>query len=156
MEFKFAAHGHALAVEKLAQSRAGDVILHLTGVEVVSGVEHGQTHSHASSSNPGEELWYSEAFRNLQGERHKCGETSRPVLWADKIQALINQGIREARSNLDQRRDVYIQGHSQLAIDKESVRRVEGLRPVFVWPHYERREIAEKLINRVKIASSFG
>ena len=57
VELELAAHGHAEAVEKLAESWAGDVILHVTGVEVVSGVEYGQAHSHSSSSNPGDELW---------------------------------------------------------------------------------------------------
>ena len=36
------------------------------------------------------------------------------------------------------------------------MRRVKGLWPVLVRPHYEGWKIAEKVINRVKIASSFG
>ena len=156
VELELAAHGRTEAVEKLAESRAGDVILHLTGVEVVSGVKNGHADSRSSSSNPGDELWYGETFRNLHGERQKCWEASRLVAWADKIQALINEGEREARSNLDQGRDVDIVAHSQLAIGKESVRRVKGLWPVLVRPHYERWKIAEKVINRVKIAPSLG
>ena len=96
VKLEFAAHGRAEAVEKLAESRAGDVILHLTGIEVVSGVNNGQAESHSSSSNPGDELWYGETFGNLQGKRKKRWEASCPVAWTDKIQALINEGEREA------------------------------------------------------------
>jgi len=156
VELELAAYGRTEAVEKLAESRACDVILHITGVEVVSGVKNGQADSRSSSSNPGDELGYGETFCNLQGKRQKCWETSRPVAWADKIQALINEGEREARSNFDQGRDVNIVAHSELAIGEESVRRVKGLWPVLVRPDYERWKIAEKVIDRVKIAPSFG
>ena len=55
------------AVEKLAESRAGEVILHLNGVEVVSGVKNSCADSHSSASNPRYELWNGETFRNLHG-----------------------------------------------------------------------------------------
>jgi len=156
VELELAAHGRTEAVEKLAELRAGDVILHISGVEVVSGVKNGHADSRSPSSNPGDGLWYGETFRALHGERQKCWEAPRLVAWADKIQAFINEGERKARSNLDQGRDVDIVAHSQLAIGKESVRRVKGLWPILVPPHYERRKIAEKVINRVKIAPSLG
>ena len=123
VELELAAHGRTEAVEKLAELRAGDVILHISGVEVVSGVKNGDAESRSSSCNFGDDLWYSET---------------------------------EARSNLDQGRDVDIVAQSQLAIGKESVRRVKGLWPVLVPPHYECWKIAEKVINRVEIAASLG
>ncbi|HAF13597.1 MAG TPA: hypothetical protein DCK99_07830, partial [Blastocatellia bacterium] len=49
VELELAAHGRTEAVEKLAESRAGDVILHITGVEVVSGVKNRQADSRSSS-----------------------------------------------------------------------------------------------------------
>ena len=55
------------AVEELAESRAGDVVLHLSGVEVVSGVKNGRANSHSSARNRRNELWDGEAFRNLHG-----------------------------------------------------------------------------------------
>ena len=134
-------------VEKLAEARACNIILHITGVEVVSGVKNGQAESRSSALKLGDELWYGETFRNLQGERQKCWEAPSPVAWADKIQALINEGEREARSNLDQGREVDIQWHSQLAIHKEPMCRIKGLRPVLIRPNYERWKIAEKVIN---------
>src|SRR4029078_1839410 len=75
---------------------------------------------------------------------------------ANKHERFTTKGERKARSNLDQGRDVDIVAHSQLAIAKESLRRVKGLWPVLGGPHYERRKIAEKVINRIKIASSLG
>jgi len=89
-------------------------------------------------------------------EHYEIARYGSLVAWANKIQAFINEGERETRSNLNQGRDVDIVARSQLAIGKESVRRVKGLWPVLVPPHYERRKIAEKVINRVKIAPSFG
>jgi hypothetical protein len=54
VDVELAAHGRAEAVEKLTESRAGNVILHIAGVEVVSQVKNGQADSRASSSKPGD------------------------------------------------------------------------------------------------------
>ena len=145
VELELAAHGRTEAVEKLAELRACDVILHIPGVEVVSSVKNGRADSRSPSAHPGDDLWCGETFRALHGERQKCWEAPRLVAWADKIQAFINEGERKARSNLDQGRDVDFVAHSQLAIGKESVRRVKGLWPVLVPPHYERRKSPRKL-----------
>ena len=83
-------------------------------------------------------------------------EASRLVAGANKIQSLINEGEREARSNLEHRRDVDIRAQVKLAIGKEPVRRVKGLWPILVRLDNERGKIAEKVINRVKVAASAG
>ena len=57
VELKLAAHGRAEAVEKLAELRACDVILHISGVEVVSSVKNGRADSRSPSANPGDDLW---------------------------------------------------------------------------------------------------
>ena len=57
VELKLAAHGRIEAVEKLAELWACDVILHISGVEVVSGVKNGHADSRSPSSNPGDDLW---------------------------------------------------------------------------------------------------
>ena len=57
VELELAAHGRIEAVEKLAELWACDVILHISGVEVVSGVKNGHTDSRSPSSNPGDDLW---------------------------------------------------------------------------------------------------
>src|SRR5688500_19898938 len=59
VELELAAHGRTEAVEKLAELRACDVILHISGVEVVSGVKNGDAESRSSSCNPGDDVWYS-------------------------------------------------------------------------------------------------
>jgi len=57
VELELAAHGRIEAVEKLAELWACDVILHISGVEVVSGVKNGHADSRSPSSNPGDDLW---------------------------------------------------------------------------------------------------
>ncbi len=53
VELEFATHGRTEAVEKLAELRACDVILHISGVEVVSSIENSHTDSRSSSSHFG-------------------------------------------------------------------------------------------------------
>ena len=65
VHLKLAAHTSTQTVEKLPESRAGNVILQVTRIEVIGGVKNGQTESRPAASEPGNQLWYGKAFRNL-------------------------------------------------------------------------------------------
>ena len=65
IDLKLAAYRSTEAVEELAELRACDVILHISGIEVVGGIKNSQADSGSSSSNARDKLWYGESFRNL-------------------------------------------------------------------------------------------
>ena len=67
VELELAAHGRTEAIEKLAKLRACDVVLHISGVEVVCGVKNGYADSRSSSCKLRDNLWYSETFCSLHG-----------------------------------------------------------------------------------------
>ena len=67
VELELAAHGRTEAIEKLTKLRACDVILHISGVEVVSSIENSHTDACALSSHFGDAPWYAETFCSLHG-----------------------------------------------------------------------------------------
>jgi|SRR5882724_3450478 len=74
VELELAAHGRMEAVEKLTESRAGVVILHFAGVEMVSGVKNGHAHSRSSPSDPRNELWYAKPFVTCTASDRNVGK----------------------------------------------------------------------------------
>src|SRR5438093_4488378 len=150
LHLKLAAHTSTQTVEKLAEARAGNVILHISRIEVVCAVKKGQAESRPAAAKPGNPLWYGKTLRNLHVDGKECRKASRPVACANKIQSLIDEGERKTRSNLDQRRDVDVVAHPQLTISEEPMRGVKRLRPILVPAHYERGKITEEIINGVE------
>ena len=65
VHLKLAAHASTQTVERLAEPRAGNVILQVSRIEVIGGVKNGQAESRPASSKPGNQLWYGKTFRNL-------------------------------------------------------------------------------------------
>jgi len=100
VELELAAHGRTEAVEKLAELRACDVILHISGVEVVSGVKNGHADSRSPSANPRDDLGMAKPFVPCTASDRNAGKRPRLVAWADKIQAFINDGERKLHMNV--------------------------------------------------------
>src|SRR5438128_5948736 len=156
LHLKLAAHTGTQTVEKLAETRAGNVILHVSRIEVGCAVKKGQAESRPAAAEPGNQFWYGKTFCNLHVDGKKCRKASRLVACANKIQSLIDERERKTRSNLDQWRDVDVVAHPQLTVGEQPMRRVKRLRPVLIPAHHERGKITEEIINGVEVATSVG
>ena len=65
VQFELTPHGRTETVEKLAELRACNVVLHISGVEVVCNIDNSHTEACASSAHFGDALWYAETLRSL-------------------------------------------------------------------------------------------
>ena len=142
VELEFPAHRGAETVEEFAKVHTANIVLHVTGIEMIRDIENDDAYPRLLIEvRDNETLQY----RSVQ---RQVGRKARAVGGANVVKSIVHERVRKPRPNFQRRHHCDAMRRFQFAISKKPVRYVESQWSIDLVARH-RRKVAEELVRGV-------